>query len=585
MAPRALYTLALGQDLADAADSGPRPPTNPLFMFTHLRASLLLLLLVSSVPTLAHAQEWNAPDGAALHWFGYSVVSDSGWQLAGAPYETGAGPRSGAAYVRHTQSGEVSKLQAADAHAGQRFGWSVDLHGETLVVGAPAGNFGQGGAGAAYVFHWAEGSWQQVARIDGLPGHSGDGFGTSVSVDGDRILVGAPWNRGAGPRAGAAFLFERFAGVWGLREEFRTAHTGPGDAFGFAVDLSAGRGAVGAFSDNAVLYNEGAVYVFDFTSEAIVLQARLLEGQPRPNTSFGRALCLNGDRLAVGATDDYATDSRSGSVTLFDRAGGYWEETQRLQAPDLALGNAFGYALDLSDSRLMVGAPAANGGQGAAYVFESFAGQWLFTVEPEIAGLQEGDFVGADVDIQTPDPMVGAMRDSSLGWNAGAVHRLQPAHWQAPEVVTFCGCDEGPQCGSSAGSEFGCLNGTGKGARIGIEGSTSVKKDDWVLRMENLPAGAFGFFWMGDASVRMPLFDGYRCVHGGLQGVVRWAPGRADRSGVLRTGPGLVGLALDQGATLAAGSAWCFQGVYRDPSSPCGTDVNLSDAMWVTLVP
>ncbi len=552
-------------------------PSAPMFSKLHL---LPLALLATTAP--AFGQEWAAPDGQALQWFGYSVVSASGWQLAGAPYESGHGDRSGAAYLRDTGSGMVTRILASDEHAGQRFGWSVDLDGDTLVVGAPAG---RREAGAAYVFHHGPSGWQQVARLDGLPGHAGDGFGLSVAVHGDRILIGSPWNRSAGPQAGAAFLFEREAGVWGLREEFRTAHTGPGDAFGFAVDLSGDRGAVGAFSDNAVVYNEGAAYVFELAGPSVVLQARLLEGQPRPNSQFGRALCLQDDLLAVGATEDRVSNSRSGSVTLFARESGTWNEMQRLQAPDFAPRNAFGYSVDLSGPRLMVGAPAANGGQGSAYVYESFAGQWLFTVEPKLTGLQVGDFVGADVDIQTPNPVIGAMRDSGVAWNAGVVHRLQPVHWQAPEVVTFCGCDEGPLGGTGQGSAFGCRNSTGKGARIGIEGSLSVAADDLVLRMEDLPAGAFGFFWMGDASVRVPMFDGYRCVHGGAQGIVRLTPGFADRTGVLRSGSGIVALSQAAGSSLVAGSAWCFQGVYREPSSPCGSGLNLSDALWVTLVP
>ncbi len=551
-------------------------------MFQKLSASLLFTFLVAA-PT--QAQEWTAPDAEALHWFGYSVAGDLGWQVAGAPFESGSGQRSGAAYVRSVEGGEVHKLVAADASPGGRFGWSVDLDGETLVVGAPGPEDRGGQAGAAYVFHWTGQAWQQVARLDGLPGHRGDGFGQSVAVDGDRILVGSPWNRGAGPQAGAAFLFERSGGVWGLREEFRTAHTGPGDAFGFAVDMDGDRGAVGALSDNAVVHNEGAVYVFDFKAQTIRLNARLLEAIPRPNTGFGRALCLQGDLLAVGATDDYPLDPRSGSVTLFDHSSGHWTQVQRLQAPDLAVGNAFGYSVDLSGPRLMVGAPAANGGQGTAYVYESFAGNWLFTVEPDLPGLQVGDFVGSDVDIQAPHPVVGAMRDSSRGWNAGSVHRLLPDHWRAPEVINFCGCDEGSPTATRSSGPNGCPNSTGVGARIGIEGSTSVAADDMVLRMENLPTGAFGFFWMGQASRRMPLFDGFRCVQGGAQGLVRWAPGRADRTGVLRTGPGMVELSRATGATLTAGSAWCFQGMYRDDRSPGGAGVNLSDAMWVTLVP
>ena len=76
---------------------------------------------------------------------------------------------------------------AGDAFAGDQFGRSVAVHESLAVVGAPEDDFGEG---SAYVYKFDGAAWQQVAKLTASDGATGNKFGTSVGVSGDVIVVG-----------------------------------------------------------------------------------------------------------------------------------------------------------------------------------------------------------------------------------------------------------------------------------------------------------------------------------------------------------------------------------------------------------
>ncbi len=104
---------------------------------------------------------------------------------------------------------EVKKLIASDAQAGDNFGFSVAVSGDTAVVGAP---FEGSRAGAAYVFQRDQGgagNWGEVKKLTASDAEAGDRFGVSAAVSGDTAVVGA---RSEGSEAGAAYVFHRDEG-------------------------------------------------------------------------------------------------------------------------------------------------------------------------------------------------------------------------------------------------------------------------------------------------------------------------------------------------------------------------------------
>jgi hypothetical protein len=108
--------------------------------------------------------------------------------------------------------GEVKKVTASDASAGHNFGSSVAVSGDTAVVGAFVDGTGGSQAGAAYVFERNEGgpdNWGEVKKLIASDAQAGDRFGISVANSGDAAIAGAFFEDAGGSDAGAAYVFER----------------------------------------------------------------------------------------------------------------------------------------------------------------------------------------------------------------------------------------------------------------------------------------------------------------------------------------------------------------------------------------
>ena len=139
-----------------------------------------------------------------------SVSIDGDTVVVGANGEDTGGATAGAAYV-FTRSGttwtQQQKIQASDAQANTNFGYSVAIDGDTVIIGAQLEDTGGINAGAAYIFTRSGTTWTQQAKIISSDLQAGDEFGISVSISGDTIVVGAWFEDTGGSNAGAAYIF------------------------------------------------------------------------------------------------------------------------------------------------------------------------------------------------------------------------------------------------------------------------------------------------------------------------------------------------------------------------------------------
>ena len=168
----------------------------------------------ASLAQLALQQaQLTAADGAAVDWFGYAVAVYGDTALVGAPrHEVSGVATAGAAYVFVRSAGAwiaEAKLTATGAAAGDNFGNSVALSGDVALVGAPGRDTaGAADVGAAYVFVRSAGSWIMQAMLGADDAAAGDDFGLSVALSGDTALVGAPYHPTSGAvDSGAAYVF------------------------------------------------------------------------------------------------------------------------------------------------------------------------------------------------------------------------------------------------------------------------------------------------------------------------------------------------------------------------------------------
>ena len=366
-------------------------------------------------------------------------------------------------------------LKASNTNADDFFGLSVALSGDTLVVGAAQERSSATGvngdqadnsktnAGAAYVFTRSGGVWTQQAYLKASNTDAGDGFGTSVALEGNTLVVGAPWEGSnatgvngneadnSAPNAGAVYVFTRTAGVWTQQAYLKASNTNAGDSFGINVTLSGETLAVGAYTeasnatgvngneaDNSAP-NAGAVYVFTRTAGVWTQQAYLKASNRA--VLFGYYVALAGnDTLAVGApwegsnatgvNGNEADNSapNAGAVYVFTRTAGVWTQQAYLKASNTDAGDRFGQGLALDGDTIVVGArfeaSAASGLNadqtdnsapvaGAVYVFTRTAGVWTQQAYLKASNVGANQNFGGTVAIAGDLVAVGARLEDS----------------------------------------------------------------------------------------------------------------------------------------------------------------------------
>jgi hypothetical protein len=148
-----------------------------------------------------------------LFWAALDVEMESGAALSlskGASDEPDEQVRARGAEMKAAQSllslPEV-RLAASDGTEADYFGYSVSVDGDRPLVGAYGSDANGSASGAAYIFHWDGTSWLAEGKLLPSDGAAGDSFGLSVSLNGDRLLVGAPFDDDNGLSSGAAYLF------------------------------------------------------------------------------------------------------------------------------------------------------------------------------------------------------------------------------------------------------------------------------------------------------------------------------------------------------------------------------------------
>ena len=215
------------------------------------------------------------------------------------------------------------RLAASDASVGDRFGTSVDVEGDTAVVGVPRDSHGLGAveAGSAYVFVRSGTSWGQEQKLVASDADQDDNFGQSVAVSGGTVLVGAPRDdHDADLDAGSAYVWSQSGTTWNEQEKLVGGSTGEGDYCGSSVDLAGDTAVVGApwAKDGWLGEPNGSAYVFERSGATWAQQQELFTLTGDYGDELGLAIALSGDTVAVGAPgDDYSGKGGAGSACVF----------------------------------------------------------------------------------------------------------------------------------------------------------------------------------------------------------------------------------------------------------------------------
>jgi len=298
-----------------------------------------------------------------------------------------------------------------------QFGLGLAFSDGQLLVGSPRDDTSgvARGSGSVTIFSHGLSGWTEdellVPPVLTLNGY----FGTSLSLDGGTLLVGAPGvDSPAAPATGLVHIFERVAGAWSLTGELEVSDLVSGDRFGYAVALDGDWAAVGAMGRDANGWNSGCVFMFHKTPMGWVEDARLYPATDSAGARFGQSVALLGDTLVVGAPEDSRPVLASGCAYVFTRdEQNEWSMRTELSGEGQTEFQRFGASIAIEAGTIVIGAPGSyapfgdSAGtqsthspgppRGDAWVFHKTAGEWAESQRLRAPAGDRGDLFGQRV--------------------------------------------------------------------------------------------------------------------------------------------------------------------------------------------
>jgi len=322
------------------------------------------------------------------------------------------------------------KLITSDSAPWDYAGTTVSVSGERAIIGVYADDDKGYDSGSAYIFQEVSpGVWQQVAKLTASDGATWDSFGYSVAISGDKVIVGAYGDDDKGPSSGSAYIFQEMSpGTWQQVAKLIGLDGATEDYFGSSVAISGDKAIVGAYGDDDKGPSSGSAYIFQEMSPGTWQQvAKLMASDGATMDYFGYSLAIDGDTALVGARYDDDKGNSSGSVYIFKEVGsGTWQQVTKLTASDGAAVDMFGESVAISGDRAIVGARGDDDKgyeAGSAYIFQEVgSGTWQQVVKLMAPDGSAGDYFGKSVAISGNRVMVGAYGDDDLGLNSGSVY-------------------------------------------------------------------------------------------------------------------------------------------------------------------
>ncbi len=223
--------------------------------------------------------------------FGDAVAIHKDKAIIGAKWDDDQGTSSGCAYLYHKGAGGWVYKQKIDGGAGTpnyRFGHSVGIHNDRVIVSAPEAN---SSAGKVYWYKWDGSSWVEETVFAGAM--NGASLGQSVSIHNDKSIVGAPYYN---TNKGRAYLYAlNSSGEWTQERTFDGTDTSQN---GFSVAIRGDYAISGAPFDDQNGPDTGAVNVYKWDGANWNFEYNIIDTVP--GVEFGFYTAISNEVIIIG---------------------------------------------------------------------------------------------------------------------------------------------------------------------------------------------------------------------------------------------------------------------------------------------
>lgn len=254
----------------------------------------------------------------------------------------------------------------------------------------------------------AKAQFDQTAKIVGDYRESRAEFGTSVSLIENFAVVGASREAFA---SGAAYIYTKDSqGTWGYTQTLAADDPNDGAEFGGAAQFSDDYLVIAAGrADVETTARAGALYVYDYVNGSWDFSTKIVTSDYSGDAKLGMnptSLDVQGDTIIAGAPGE---NGWTGSVYVFTKVAGVWEETQKILKPTSGLDETFGIGVSISGDYLLIGAQNVDDRKGAAYIYvKNSSGMYEYEQTIIASDRDIDNFFGSSVNISGEQLVVGA---------------------------------------------------------------------------------------------------------------------------------------------------------------------------------
>jgi hypothetical protein len=329
---------------------------------------------------------------------------------------------SGSAYVYEKLNGSWvlrTKIRSGNAFAGGGFGKSVGIWGDFIVVGAPNEKVGaNNGQGRIYIFKRNGINWALAHTFVTGDGAANDRFGWSVAID-SVCAMGGAFNATVGGAAGKGAVYSYLRNTttnnWAFQVKLTSTDALAGDQFGTSIDIDKDYCIIGApwDTENAIA-RKGSAYVFVAGGGTWTQQQKIVEIS-YGTEFFGQSVAISGDNAVIGAPGTAGTTDWPGSAFIYTRSGSTWSYIIRIYPEVNYIGKrSFGYSVAMSNDVILIGAPSSDEeplqGKGLVFIYQLVPTQGWF-LRDQISSTQNNwpnQFFGNSVSLYNKDYIISA---------------------------------------------------------------------------------------------------------------------------------------------------------------------------------
>ncbi len=389
------------------------------------------VLTALAVPGAAHTTEIQKivpADLSAGDIFGQSCAISGTTVCVGAPYADVIASNAGAVYVFTESAGvwvQQAKFTASTAAAGDSLGMFIDIDGDTMAVGAPLDDDNGADSGSVFIFTRTGTVWSEQAIVTPTGGAAGDHFGDTLALIGDTLIVGAHLDDDNGADSGSAFVFTRSGTTWTQEAQLSSSDAAAGDYFGDSVSLDVDLAIVGAPGNDDAGADSGSAYIFSRSGTVWTQDLKQTAHDAAAGDQFGAsvAITIHGTalRAAVGSPHDDDKGLDSGTGYAYRNYGTGWTFENKHYAPGGKPGEDFGRTCFVQDHFFCFGSPLGDPGPapgvpnaGRAHTFEG-PPENLDKAALTALDLEAGAELATSLDMSGDWIVVGAPKDGDRG--------------------------------------------------------------------------------------------------------------------------------------------------------------------------